>query len=74
MERYVVILALSSGFAILTRLKYWVLFPYSTRLSYCFNRVFSNLVIRAAHAAQRCKRLGLPLTPLRCVRGSESHH
>src|SRR5262245_32276452 len=28
--------------------------------------------VRAAHAAERSKRAGAPLTPLRCVRGSDS--
>jgi hypothetical protein len=37
MERYGDILVLSSGFAILTRHDYRVLFFYFTRLLYCFN-------------------------------------
>ena len=37
MERYGDILVLSSGFAILTRRDYRVLFFYFTRLLYCFN-------------------------------------
>ena len=32
-----------------------------------------RLSVRAAHAAQRSKRLKRPLTPLRCVRGSDNY-
>jgi len=36
-------------------------------------RVAHAAPVRAAHAAQRSKRPYKPLTPLRCVRGSDKH-